>query len=107
MPRLTLLDIARGLTGQAATELTPSDSTVQVAQAITRILQALSIESSKNQERPTLAGDVQPLYISALKKEQLDDILGSVTLEDYRSGAYVSKLSPWVDLSAVSDAQAV
>lgn len=106
LPRLTLLDIARGLTGQAATELTPSDSTVQVAQAITRILQALSIESSKNQERPTIAGDVQPLYISALKKEQLDDILGSVTLEDYRSGAYVSKLSPWVDLSTVSDAQA-
>ena len=97
-PRLSVLDMARGLTGRAATSLNnPRDDTVQVATAIVRILQALSVETGKS-----VPGDIQPLYISTLKKEQLADIGTSVKAADFSSGAYASILRPWVDVSPIS-----
>ncbi|MCO8060145.1 putative pilus system protein FilF [Acinetobacter towneri] len=96
-PRLSVLDMARGLTGRQATSLSSSDETIQVATAIVRVLQALSLEN-KN----FVAGDIQPLTITTLKKEQLANVAESVELGDYRSGAYASILRPWVDVSQVS-----
>ncbi|MDM1283917.1 flagellar protein FilF [Acinetobacter towneri] len=96
-PRLSVLDMARGLTGRQATSLSSSDETIQVATAIVRVLQALSLEN-KN----FVAGDIQPLTITTLKKEQLANIAESVEVGDYRSGAYASILRPWVDVSQVS-----
>ncbi|MDM1722542.1 putative pilus system protein FilF [Acinetobacter towneri] len=96
-PRLSVLDMARGLTGRQATSLSSSDETIQVATAIVRLLQALSVEGGG-----TIAGDIQPLTITTLKKEQLANIAESVEVGDYRSGAYASILRPWVDVSQVS-----
>ncbi|MCO8057543.1 putative pilus system protein FilF [Acinetobacter towneri] len=96
-PRLSVLDMARGLTGRQATSLSSSDETIQVATAIVRLLQALSVEGGG-----TIAGDIQPLTITPLKKEQLANIAESVEVGDYRSGAYASILRPWVDVSQVS-----
>ncbi|MCA4780125.1 flagellar protein FilF [Acinetobacter towneri] len=96
-PRLSVLDMARGLTGHQATSLSSSDETIQVATAIVRLLQALSVEGGG-----TIAGDIQPLTITTLKKEQLANIAESVEVGDYRSGAYASILRPWVDVSQVS-----
>ena len=96
-PRLSVLDMSRGLTGRQATSLSSSDETIQVATAIVRVLQALSLEN-KN----FVAGDIQPLTITTLKKEQLANVAESVELGDYRSGAYASILRPWVDVSQVS-----
>ncbi len=96
-PRLSVLDMARGLTGYQATSLSSSDETIQVATAIVRLLQALSVEGGG-----TIAGDIQPLTITPLKKEQLANIAESVEVGDYRSGAYASILRPWVDVSQVS-----
>ncbi|MCO8048968.1 putative pilus system protein FilF [Acinetobacter towneri] len=96
-PRLSVLDMARGLTGHQATSLSSSDETIQVATAIVRLLQALSVEGGG-----TIAGDIQPLTITTLKKEQLANIAESVEVGDYRSGAYASILRPWVHVSQVS-----
>lgn len=96
-PRLSVLDMASGLTGRQATSLSSSDETIQVATAIVRLLQALSVEGGG-----TIAGDIQPLTITTLKKEQLASIAESVDVGDYRSGAYASILRPWVDVSQVS-----
>ncbi len=96
-PRLSVLDMARGLTGRQAMSLSSSDETIQVATAIVRLLQALSVEGGG-----TIAGDIQPLTITTLKKEQLANIAESVEVGDYRSGAYASILRPWVDVSQVS-----
>lgn len=96
-PRLSVLDMARGLTGRQAMSLSSSDETIQVATAIVRLLQALSVEGGG-----TIAGDIQPLTITPLKKEQLANIAESVEVGDYRSGTYARILRPWVDVSQVS-----
>ncbi len=45
LPRLSILDMAKGLNGgTAATSLSPNDKTVKIAMALAKIFQALGLE---------------------------------------------------------------
>lgn len=102
LPRLSILNMAKGLNGgTAAASLSPNDKTVQIAMALAKIFQALGIERGAG-----VAGDVQPFGILNSKKEDLSKLLASITAEDYASGAYVDKIKPWIDVSNISDSDA-
>ena len=101
-PRLTILDIAMGMTKQPATALTQDDATVKVAMKLAKIFQALALQDSKIVE-PT---DVQVLYITDAMRTKLDLILSSVTAQQMINDQYVGIIKPWVDVSVISDDQA-
>lgn len=102
VPRLTILDIAMGMTKQPATALTQDDATVKVAMKLAKIFQALALQDSKIVE-PT---DVQVLYITDAMRTKLDLILSSVTAQQIINDQYVGIIKPWVDVSVISDDQA-
>lgn len=99
---LTLLQLAQGLTGKAANTLDSSDATVQVAMKLVQIFQAVSTQKLGN-----VIGDIQPLTLNSATLAGLNNITSSVGLNEYQNGQYVSLLQPWVDVSQVSDAQAL
>lgn len=102
LPRLSILDMAKGLNGgMAATSLSPNDKTVKIAMALAKIFQALGLERGAG-----VVGDVQPFGILASKKADLSLLLASISAEDYASGAYVDKIRPWIDVSQVSNEDA-
>ncbi len=102
IPRLTILDIAQGITGQSAIELSQNDATVKVAMSLVKILQGLALQDNKIVE-PT---DIQALYITDAMRTKLDLILNSVTSQQIINGEYVTIIKPWVDVSAITDDQA-
>jgi hypothetical protein len=99
LPRLNVLDIARGITGKTVTKLDPSDQTVQVAMKLAKIWQALALQQN-NINEPT---DIQPLYISDEMRKALGKISGDIELN---SSDFESKIKPFVDVSVISDADA-
>ena len=101
-PRLTILDIAIGMTNQPATALSQDDPTVKVAMKLAKIFQALALQDSKIVE-PT---DVQVLYITDAMRTKLDLILSSVTAQQIINDQYIGIIKPWVDVSVISDDQA-
>ena len=101
-PRLTILDIAIGMTNQPAAALSQDDPTVKVAMKLAKIFQALALQDSKIVE-PT---DVQVLYITDAMRTKLDLILSSVTAQQIINDQYVGIIKPWVDVSVISDDQA-
>ncbi|MDV2467387.1 flagellar protein FilF [Acinetobacter chinensis] len=102
LPRLSILDMAKGLTGKAAQSLDASDPTVQVAMALVKIFQAVGMEANQR-----VAGDVQPIYLLPPKMDKLEEILSSITVADYQSGAYINKIKPWTDAGSITDAEAL
>ena len=46
---------------------------------------------------------MQPFSIPTAKKEELSKLLGSISANDYVSGAYVDKVKPWIDVSQISN----
>lgn len=102
VPRLTILDIATGMTKQPASALSPTDNTVKVAMQLAKILQALALQENKIAE-PT---DIQALYITDPIRKKLDLILSSVSAQQMMSGEYVAIIRPWLDVSVISDEQA-
>lgn len=101
-PRLTILDIAIGMTNQPAAALSQDDPTVKVAMKLAKIFQALALQDSKIVE-PT---DVQVLYITDAMRTKLDLILSSVTAQQIINDQYIGIIKPWVDVSVISDDQA-
>lgn len=102
IPRLTILDIAQGITGQSAINLDQSDATVKVAMSLVKILQVLALEDNKIVE-PT---DIQTLYITDAMRTKLDLILKSLTTQQIINGEYVAIIKPWVDVNIITDDQA-
>ncbi len=104
-PRLTLLDIARGINGTAAQSLTDTDKTVNVAMRLAKIIQAIWLKDSKIPS----ATEIQPVYMNDINREGLESIGRSITPADFKnlSDADFNKLlTPWLDLNAVSNADA-
>ncbi|MCJ8146237.1 hypothetical protein MKI79_04855 [Acinetobacter sp. A3.8] len=99
---LTLLDMAKGITGQAAQSMSTSDETVQVAMNLVKIFQAIGSQKSQT----NVVGDIQLVEIDDITLEGLEDITASVTDEDLQTGRYEEILTPWIDTAAISDDQA-
>lgn len=100
-PRLKIMDMAIGLTGQTPTSLSQNDPTVRVAMALVKLFQSIGLERSDN-----IAGDLQPTQFTDDKKNTLNILVQNITATEWKNGAYANILKPWLDLSQVSDEQA-
>ncbi|CAB1216870.1 putative pilus system protein FilF [Acinetobacter bouvetii] len=105
LPRLTILDIASGMTSQTAASLDPNDNTVKVAMRLVKILQALAKQNNNIVD----STDIQPLYITDQMRVDLEKMSESIL-----SGKFVTAtdidlenlLKPWVNISGISDTEA-
>ncbi|MCH4248465.1 MAG: protein FilF [Acinetobacter populi] len=100
---LTTLDMAEGLTGQAATSLEQSDATVKVALNLIKIFQAIGHQKTDS----NVIGDVQPISLSSTSLEGLSNITQKVDLTAYQNGQYAAILKPWIDVTQISDTEAM
>jgi len=100
-PRLKVMDMAIGLTGQNPTSLNQNDPTVRVAMALVKLFQSIGLERGDN-----VVGDLQPTQFTDDKKNTLNILVQNITAAEWKNGAYANILKPWLDLSQVSDAQA-
>lgn len=100
-PRLKVMDMAIGLTGQTPTSLNQSDPTVRVAMALVKLFQSVGLERGDN-----VAGDLQPTQFTDEKKNTLNILVQNITAAEWKNGAYANILKPWLDVSPVSDTQA-
>ena len=100
-PRLKVIDMAIGLTGQTPTSLSPSDPTIRVAMALVKVFQSIGLERGDN-----VVGDLQPTQFTEDKKNTLNVVLQNITATEWKNGAYVNLLKPWLDVSQISDEQA-
>ena len=99
LPRLSVLDIAKGITGRNVAKMEQSDATVQVAMKLVKIWQALALEKGRIYN-PT---DVQPLYITDDMRKNLGTINKDISLTD---ADFAETIKPLVDISKISDDQA-
>lgn len=102
IPRLTVLDIARGMTNRDATVLDPSDATVKTAMNLVKIIQTLALQQKSINNKT----DIQALYMNDSIRESLDKITSSVTAQQMVNGEYAAIIKPWLDVSVISDAEA-
>ncbi|EKU38622.1 MULTISPECIES: hypothetical protein [Acinetobacter] len=100
-PRLKVMDMAIGLTGQTPTSLNQNDPTIRVAMALVKLFQSIGLERGDN-----IAGDLQPTQFTDDKKNTLNILVQNITATEWKNGAYANILKPWLDLSQVSDEQA-
>ncbi|GAA5019009.1 hypothetical protein GCM10023206_32850 [Acinetobacter puyangensis] len=100
---LTLLDMAEGLTGQAATSLEQNDATVKVALELIKIFQAIGNQKNNS----NVIGDVQLITLTSTSLEGLSDITQKVDLTAYQNGQYAAILKPWIDVAQISDTEAL
>lgn len=99
---LSLLDMATAMVGKAPATFDLSDDTVKVATALVRIFQALGVQQNSN-----IAGDIQPVAMTEDFKNGLSKITRSLSVSDFKDGSYAAALVGWVDVSTVSEAQAL
>lgn len=102
IPRLTVLDIAKGMTNRDATVLDPSDATVKTAMNLVKIIQTLALQQKSINNKT----DIQALYMNDSIRESLDKITSSVTAQQMVNGEYAAIIKPWLDVSVISDAEA-
>ncbi|WP_180070419.1 hypothetical protein [Acinetobacter sp. YH16038] len=99
LPRLSVLDIAKGITGRNIARIEQTDPTVQVAMKLVKIWQTLALEKGRIYN-PT---DVQPLYITEDMRKNLGKINKDINLTDAN---LAETLKPFIDISQISDDQA-
>ena len=98
-PRIRLIDLASGLTGKVPTSLDPNDETIRVTMALIKIFQSLGLAQQDN-----VIGDIQPIEITAEKKELLSEISQNIGVNELASGQYIEILKPWLTISPDLDA---
>jgi hypothetical protein len=96
LPRLSVIDIASGITGRRVSNLVPEDTTVQVAMNLVKILQALALQEG----RIVNPSDVQPLYITEQMRKDLAKTSGNISLTD---SGLETKIKDFIDISQISD----
>ncbi|EPF71133.1 hypothetical protein GCM10025882_15000 [Acinetobacter gyllenbergii] len=102
-PVIRVIDMARALTGQALPQsIEPSNDTIRVALAIIKIFNGISLEQDDN-----VKGDIQPIELTAEKKDLLSVLNQDIGVTELKDGSYVNILKPWVDVSSISDNDAL
>ena len=99
LPRLSILDLAKGITGRAPAALTPTDETVKVAMRLAKLWQVLALDTGRI-VNPT---DIQPLYITSQMRTALGKLSKDLSPLDED---FEEMIKPFADLSKVSDEQA-
>ncbi|WP_277560310.1 hypothetical protein [Acinetobacter beijerinckii] len=102
LPRIRLIDIASSLTGQMPTTIDQNNETIRVALALVKIFHAIGLEQGDS-----IKGDIQPTEITDEKKDLLNKLSKDVGLSELSSGAYIEILKPWVDVTSISDEEAL
>lgn len=96
--QISLLDIAKGMTGKNATSMTLDDQTFKTLVGIARIFQAVGVSQNSN-----IAGDVQPIDLTVDLKNRLSVLSADVTVKDFTDGTYSADLAAWLDFNSVSE----
>lgn len=99
--QISLLDIAQGMTGKAATEMNLNDPTFKTMMALTRLFQAVALQQDSNTEL-----DIQPTELHKDLKNKLSVLNENVTAKDFIDGSYAADLKDWLDINAVSEVNA-
>ncbi|MCH7391424.1 MULTISPECIES: hypothetical protein [Acinetobacter] len=103
VPKIRVIDLARGLTGQALPQtVDPNNDTIRTALALIKIFHSLGLEQNDN-----VKGDIQPIELTEEKKDLLSLITQDIGVTEFKDGSYVNILKPWVDVSQISDNDAV
>ncbi|MDC4738979.1 protein FilF [Acinetobacter baumannii] len=100
-PRLKVMDMATALTGVAPASLSQDDPTIRVAMALIKLFQSIGLERGDN-----VIGDIQPTQFTEDKKNTLNVVLQNITTTEWKSGAYINILKPWLDVSQINDNEA-
>ena len=101
-PRLTLLDIASGISGQKAQSLNKNDETVKISMRLAKVIQAIALKDHKID----IATEIQPVYMTAGNRTDLEKVGRSITTADFITlddAQFNALFTPWLDLSTVSD----
>ena len=106
-PRLTLLDIAAGITGTPASSLNPNDETVKVAMRLVKVIQAIGLKNN----RITSPTDIQSVLITDNDRKGIDSISKSLETNDFKTAAHSDDefnalFTPWLKLADISNADA-
>lgn len=99
---LSVVDMAKGLTEKAAVDLDKNDATIQMAMHLIKIFQAIGSQKSED----NIVGDIQPIDLDEKILDGITDITTPINTPEYQNGQYVALLSPWIDVSKISDAEA-
>ena len=99
--QISLLDIAKGMTGKDAVAMDLTDPTFKTMVGITRIFQAVGLAQNGH-----VLGDVQPIELTAKLKNDLEKLSADVTASEFTDGRYVSSIAPWLNLGTVSESVA-
>lgn len=105
LPRLTILDIASGISGTPAKSLDASDSTVKVAMRLAKILQALALQNGGIAD----PADIQALYITDQMRVDLERISQSIPQETFANTTdsdFELLIQPWINISNITNEQA-
>lgn len=105
VPRLSLLQIASGMSKAVISSGGIDPMTKLAALRLIKIIQALSYQAENIQQHD----DIQLLLINDNVREQLGNITASIESKHFyelSEAEFTEKLKPWVDISTVSDADA-
>lgn len=104
-PRLTVLDLARGMTGQKAQAIDPADRTVKTAMRLVQIVQALGFKNNQ----VASATEIQPVYITDANRQALDQLAESISvskLVNYTDAEFAAFLNDWLGTAPISSTDA-
>lgn len=96
--QISLLDIAKGMTGKDAAEMSLSDPTFKTTVGLAKLFQAIGQLQESGSE-----GDVQPIELTVELKNKLNALAADVVASDFTDGTYIADLKPWIDISNISD----
>ncbi|QIO09671.1 putative pilus system protein FilF [Acinetobacter lanii] len=99
--QISLLDIAKGMTGKDATEMNLNDATFKTMVALTRVFQAVGLTQDSNTET-----DLQPVDLYQQLKDKLSILPENVKANDFVDGSYANDMKAWLDVSSVSEQSA-
>lgn len=99
--QISLLDIAKGMTGKDAVAMDLTDPTFKTTVGITRIFQAIGLAQNGH-----ILGDIQPIELTVKLKNDLEKLSADVTASEFTDGRYENSIAPWLNLGTVSESVA-
>lgn len=104
-PRLTLIDLASGMTKQQAQSISPNDATVKVAMRLAMMIQALGMKNNQ----VSSATEIQPVYIGDSNRQAIESLEASVTtatLVGFKDDEFSAWLNQWLGQTPISTTEA-
>ncbi len=99
---LSLVDLATAMTGKTVQSMSMSDPTFNTLVGLVRLFQSIGVQQNTN-----MVGDIQPIELTQDFKNKMIAMKSSVNVQNFTNGTYVNLLKPWVDVTQVTEAQAI